>query len=184
MQSLPRLRERVADMQRQKSESAWHGGQQGSWKLGAGDEEQRQRSEYSVLSAQYSLLSAHSSCRFDDFVIFYCVLCTLCSSSLPAPCSPLPAPRSPSSHHRRRQLAGEPLAGDVQTPLDRADRRAELVAHLDQRAAVEVKRDQRLPVQGREPIQARVDLVAALRIEDVAQRRLLAGASDLERLRA
>ena len=40
-----------------------------------------------------------------------------------------PRPSSPSSS-QGLQFPGEPLAGDVQPPLDRADRRGKLPAHL------------------------------------------------------
>src|SRR5712692_3853404 len=53
----------------------------------------------------------------------------------------------------RLELPAQPLAGHVQTPLDRADRRLELAAHLLERSAANVKRLQRLPVQGLEAVQ-------------------------------
>jgi len=51
----------------------------------------------------------------------------------------------PLDRHRL-DLAGQPFPGDVQPPLDRAQRRLELVAHLQQRLSVDVERHQRVAV--------------------------------------
>ena len=44
-------------------------------------------------------------------------------------------------------VLGQPLPGDVQPPLDGADRRVEGIRHLDERLAPDVKRLESLPVE-------------------------------------
>src|SRR5437868_2064267 len=51
-------------------------------------------------------------------------------------------------------VLGQPLAGDVQPPLDRADRGVERVRHLDERLPADVERHERLAVEPAELLQA------------------------------
>ena len=69
----------------------------------------------------------------------------------------------------------QPLPRYVQPALDRADRRAELVAHLQQRLAVEVERHERIAIERRQLVEARSDLRPALGVERGCQRRRVAG---------
>src|SRR3954469_19176264 len=63
-----------------------------------------------------------------------------------------------SNRRRRFQLASQPLPGDVQPPLDRADRRRERLAHLHERLAAHIKRFERVPIQLTQPRQAAANL--------------------------
>src|SRR5262249_38722697 len=69
----------------------------------------------------------------------------------------------------------EPVTGDVQTPLDGADRRLELTAHLLERPAADVERHQRGPVHGLQLVEADPQLGLGL-VADQLVERLVEGA--------
>src|SRR4051812_11419417 len=83
----------------------------------------------------------------------------------------------------RSEFACESLARDVQTPLDRADRRRKRAAHLDQRLTLDVKRRERVAIELAEPAQAVAHLLGTLVLERLYQRGLLLNAGRLEVLR-
>ena len=66
----------------------------------------------------------------------------------------------------------------MQAPLDRANRRRELVAHFDQRLALDVERDQRAAIELGQPVQPLVKLVDPLACQQRCQRALARAAAD------
>src|SRR5437879_4190794 len=91
--------------------------------------------------------------------------------------SQLPASSRTAAPRGRRlpaalQLLAQPLAGHVQPTLDGADRRRELARHLLQRAATQVERLQRRPVQRLETVQTLAQLRPLLGADQRLQRRL------------
>src|SRR5919204_3991946 len=80
----------------------------------------------------------------------------------------------------RLQILPEPVPGHVQPPLDRADRRLELAAHLLERAAANVKRHERRPIDRLEPVEAGPQLGFLLALEQIVERAAAVGFEVLE----
>lgn len=63
------------------------------------------------------------------------------------------------------KLLLEPLAGDVEPPLDGSDRRPERIAHFDEGLAIDVERDEGVPIELAEPFETGPHLPSAFVVE-------------------
>ena len=104
------------------------------------------------------------------------LITTECNGSSPRPS---PGAQGRATHEQsgltrgqHLQFLGEPLSGDVETSLDGADGRMELVGHLDQALATEVERHERATIHVGEPVQTDVQLLASLIRQHSCQRGL------------
>lgn len=70
----------------------------------------------------------------------------------------------------------------VQSPLDRSHRAFKLVAHLDQRLAFKVESNERLPIEGSQPLQASPQLIRSFPRHQFFERRPRLGIDGHENL--